>query len=71
MGKSMAGKVVVVTGGGRGVGRDVALAMAAEGAKVVCAARTLREGEHMFEGSLARTVESIEAAGGSCETVTT
>lgn len=31
----MAGKVIVVTGAGRGIGRDIALQMAAEGAKVV------------------------------------
>ncbi|MCE3000831.1 MAG: SDR family NAD(P)-dependent oxidoreductase, partial [Betaproteobacteria bacterium] len=29
------GKVVVVTGAGRGIGRDIALMMAREGAKVV------------------------------------
>ena len=31
MSKMMEGKVVVVTGAGRGIGRDMALLMAAEG----------------------------------------
>ena len=31
----VAGKVVVVTGAGRGIGREIALMMAKEGAKVV------------------------------------
>ncbi|MBI2867401.1 MAG: SDR family oxidoreductase [Chloroflexi bacterium] len=35
MNKPLLGKVAVVTGGGRGVGRGIALAMAAHGAKVV------------------------------------
>ena len=33
--KSLDGKVVVVTGAGRGIGREIALLAAAEGAKVV------------------------------------
>ena len=33
--KSLEGKVIVVTGAGRGIGRDIALLCAAEGAKVV------------------------------------
>jgi NAD(P)-dependent dehydrogenase (short-subunit alcohol dehydrogenase family) len=39
----LAGKVAVITGGGRGIGRAVALKFAGEGAAVVVAARTKSE----------------------------
>ena len=35
MGQSLQGKVIIVTGAGRGIGREIALLAAAEGAKVV------------------------------------
>ena len=63
MGK-LDGKVVVVTGSSRGIGAEIARLFAAEGGHVVCAARTLREGEHQYEGSLEKTVSDIKAAGG-------
>ena len=68
MGK-LDGKVVIVTGASRGIGAEIAKVFAAEGGKVVCAARTLREGEHPLEGSLETTVSEIQAAGGEATPV--
>jgi len=63
------GKVVVVTGASRGIGAEVARVFAAEGGRVVCAARTLEEGQHPFAGSLATTVGAIREAGGEAHAV--
>jgi NAD(P)-dependent dehydrogenase (short-subunit alcohol dehydrogenase family) len=63
------GKVVVVTGASRGIGADVARVFASEGGRVVCAARTLQEGQHPFAGSLETTVAGIREAGGEAHAV--
>jgi NAD(P)-dependent dehydrogenase (short-subunit alcohol dehydrogenase family) len=68
MGK-LDGKTVVVTGASRGIGADIARLFASEGGRVVCAARTLREGDHPLEGSLEGTVGEIRAAGGEATAV--
>ncbi len=62
-------KVVVVTGASRGIGAEIARLFAAEGGRVICAARTLREGDHQFAGSLETTVAAIRAAGGDAHAV--
>jgi NAD(P)-dependent dehydrogenase (short-subunit alcohol dehydrogenase family) len=63
MGK-LDGKVVIVTGASRGIGAEIAKLFASEGGRLVVAARTLREGEHMFAGSLETTANEIKQAGG-------
>jgi NAD(P)-dependent dehydrogenase (short-subunit alcohol dehydrogenase family) len=52
----LAGKVAIITGGGRGIGRGIARQFAAEGAAVVVAQRDPDSG--------ARTAQEIEDAGG-------
>ena len=69
MGK-LDGKTVLVTGASRGIGAEIARVFAAEGGKVACVARTLKEGDHILEGSLEHTVQTIKDAGGEALAVT-
>jgi citronellol/citronellal dehydrogenase len=60
---ALAGRTALVTGGGSGIGRAVALDLAAAGARVMVAGRR--------PGPLAETAKRVADAGGECVTVTT
>ena len=57
MAQRLAGQAVIMTGGGRGFGENMALAVAAEGADVIVADRDVDEAE--------RVSTDISAAGGN------
>lgn len=58
-------RVVIVTGASRGIGKGLAIGLAARGATVVCAARTVAEEPGGLPGTIHDTVAAIEAGGGS------
>jgi NAD(P)-dependent dehydrogenase (short-subunit alcohol dehydrogenase family) len=62
--------VAIVTGASRGIGAEIARRFGAEGAAVAVAARTAEPGTSPFEGTIAETVEQIQAAGGSAVAIT-
>ena len=63
MQRRLSGKVAIVTGASRGVGKAVCLAFAKEGAGIVLAARSV--------GKLEETAEEVKEAGGKPEIVIT
>lgn len=59
---SLTGQTAIVTGGGRGFGREIARALAKEGAKVAVVARSVEQ--------LAETVSLIQSEGGHAIAIT-
>ena len=60
----LAGRPAIVTGASRGLGRSIALALAAEGAAVAVVARTEQVWNDKLPGTIGETVAEIEAASG-------
>jgi citronellol/citronellal dehydrogenase len=60
---SLKNKTIIITGASRGIGREVALACAAEGANVVIAAKS-DQPHPKLEGTIHSVVKEVEEAGG-------
>jgi dehydrogenase/reductase SDR family protein 1 len=63
MAASLAGRVALVTGASKNIGKGIALEVAASGATTYLTARTLADAPEQL-GSLERTASEIAAAGG-------
>jgi NAD(P)-dependent dehydrogenase (short-subunit alcohol dehydrogenase family) len=64
MSGSLSGKVAVVTGGSRGIGRGIAFALADHGATVYVTGRTVTPGSHALPGTVGETAAEIDRRGG-------
>ena len=58
------GRVAVVTGASRGIGKGCALELGAAGATVYVTARSVSEDDHPLPGTIGATADEVTAAGG-------
>ena len=68
MGDSLKGRVAIVTGSSRGIGRAIAERFGAEGATVVLAARSAQQSANL-PGTLTEAAAAIEALGGKAVSI--
>ena len=61
---SLKGKVAVVTGASRGIGRGIALALGEQGATVYVTGRTVTPGSYSLPGTVGETAEEVSSRGG-------
>ncbi len=66
---SLSGKVAIVTGSSRGIGKRTAIALARRGARLVVTARTVEAAQSELPGTIGQTVAEIEALGGEAVAV--
>jgi NAD(P)-dependent dehydrogenase (short-subunit alcohol dehydrogenase family) len=62
---ALSGKVAVVTGASRGIGRGIAIALAAEGATVYVTGRTVTPGSYSLPGTVGEPNSSCRKNPGS------
>ena len=62
--RGLSGKVVVVTGASRGMGKGIALALASEGATVYVTGRTVSPGTCPLPGTVGETAAEVDGRGG-------